>query len=87
MQQKHPLFDNAPQHAREGWTSSWLARELGVSRTTTARWYQDRLIPVEYVDKVAKVTGLTPGKIRPDLRDVYYDLYVKFWHPDEDGAA
>jgi hypothetical protein len=53
-----------------------------VSRATTSRWYADREVPEDQVDAVAKATGLTPGEIRPDLRDRYYDLYVKFWYPD-----
>lgn len=83
QEKKHPLFDAAHPYAREGWTSSWLARQIGVSRATTSRWYAEREVPEDKVDAVAQATGLTPGEIRPDLRDIYYDRYVKFWRPDE----
>ncbi len=47
-----------------------LARILGVNKGTVSRWSSNG-VPAERVAEVARVTGLSPSEIRPDLADVF----------------
>lgn len=41
-----------------------LAREIGITRGAVAQW--DR-VPAERIGDVARVTGINPARLRPDL--------------------
>lgn len=48
-------------------TRAELARKIGVTRDTVAKWAQKDKIPADRVGEVARVTGLSPAVIRPDV--------------------
>lgn len=50
-----------------GLSLSWLAEELGLRRATVCAW---NVVPVEYLEFVAKTTGIPPNKLRPDLAPI-----------------
>lgn len=45
---------------------SRIAREIGVTRGAVAAW---RRVPAERVLAVARITGIPPHELRPDLYD------------------
>jgi DNA-binding transcriptional regulator YdaS (Cro superfamily) len=48
---------------RDGWLGE-IARHLDLSKQATSKWSR---IPAERVLQVAKITGLTPHFLRPDI--------------------
>lgn len=60
---KSPLTTYRKQKAL---TLQGFGRKLGVNASTVMRW-EARGIPVERLTKVAKLTGIPPVKLRPDL--------------------
>lgn len=44
-----------------------LARALGITRDAVAKWAQAGKVPSDRVGEVARVTGLSPSVIRPDV--------------------
>lgn len=44
-----------------------LARSLGITRDAVAKWAQADKVPSDRVGEVARVTGLSPAVIRPDI--------------------
>jgi DNA-binding transcriptional regulator YdaS (Cro superfamily) len=44
-----------------------LARALGITRDAVAKWAQSGKVPSDRVGEVARVTGLSPAIIRPDI--------------------
>ncbi len=55
---------------KAGLKSVDLARALGVNKGTVSRWASGG-VPPERVAEVARVTGLSPSEIRPDLADIF----------------
>ena len=45
-----------------------LARQLGVSRGAIAQW--DR-VPEGRLEDVARITGISPSRLRPDLASLF----------------
>ena len=45
-------------------TAAILARELGISRVAVWRW---AMVPERHVPTVARLTGISPHRIRPDI--------------------
>lgn len=43
---------------------AWLARELGITRGAVQQWDK---VPAERLGEIARVTGLSPNVLRPDL--------------------
>jgi len=53
-------------------TQGELAKKLGVSRTTVARWESGtRQVDRQLVRSVAEVTKLAPATLRPDLAELF----------------
>lgn len=55
----------------------WLGRELGVTRQTIENWSKRSGFPLEYVARVAELTGLRAEAVRPDT--VLIDIPKKSW--------
>lgn len=51
---------------------SWLAGKLGLTRQAVHKWSEVDGVPLKYMDKVKKLTGLTKDQIRP--QDIPLDL-------------
>lgn len=47
-------------------TALGLAKRLGVSHSTVLRWAADK-VPADRVIEVAKIAGISPRELRPDL--------------------
>jgi hypothetical protein len=45
-------------------SASKLARELGITRQCVSQW---RKIPLKHVREIARVTGIPPAVLRPDI--------------------
>lgn len=57
-------------HMREtGLTQDALAATCGVTQPCISYWLRDG-VPIKRLAQVAKVTGLRPIDLRPDLRDL-----------------
>lgn len=70
MQENHPLktyrANQTPPMRRAA-----LARLLGVSKTTVARWEEGiRKIDQDKVSKVSEKTGISARALRPDLAEL-----------------
>lgn len=50
----------------KGFKLAQIARAIEVDKATMTRWMQSR-IPAERVREVAKITGVPPEVLRPDL--------------------
>jgi DNA-binding transcriptional regulator YdaS (Cro superfamily) len=56
--------------SKPGISAVGIARQLGISHTTVLRW-RDGQVPPERVGDLARITGLTPADLRPDLAAVF----------------
>ncbi len=48
----------------KGWTQQRLADELGIKQGAVSQWGK---VPVARVRDVARLTGIKPEKLRPDI--------------------
>jgi hypothetical protein len=63
------------------------AVRIGVTRTTLYNWAKGNGVEEALVPKVAELSGMHPGEIRPDLAEHYYRLYEYYWHEDCEESA
>jgi len=71
MKDRQPLKVLTDYRAERGWTPAELARFLEQGRPTVHRWETGaRKIDEEYLDDVAKKTGIPKRELRPDLAEV-----------------
>jgi transcriptional regulator with XRE-family HTH domain len=62
---ENPLYK---YRVAQGVSQTWLASYLGVANSTIARWESgERKISPDKIQAVARLTGIQPRKLRPDL--------------------
>jgi DNA-binding transcriptional regulator YdaS (Cro superfamily) len=44
---------------------AWLAEEMGITRGAIHQWGDK--VPAERIGEIARITGLSPQRLRPDL--------------------
>jgi len=51
-------------------TQSELAKSLGLTQGAVSQWVTHGAVPLRRVGEIARLTGLTPQSLRPDVFDV-----------------
>lgn len=69
------MHEERTGHARGA--LAWLADKLGTSRQNVDNWSKRAGFPPRFVPKVARITGLAPGTIRPET--VLVEHLVEDW--------